>query len=57
MPSENIVVRNITVEPQFTTFATDGLAIGSEMSGGVRNVTFSQITLKKVGCASCLFAL
>mmetsp|Transcript_71903 Transcript_71903/g.203687 ORF Transcript_71903/g.203687 Transcript_71903/m.203687 type:complete len:455 (-) Transcript_71903:844-2208(-) len=39
MPSENIRVENTTVEPEFDNGSTNGVSIGSEMSGGVRNVT------------------
>jgi polygalacturonase len=37
--SENILVRNINVK------YTNGLDIGSEMSGGARNVTFRDSTI------------
>lgn len=39
VPSENIYVNNITCK------ATHGLTIGSEMSGGIRNVTFTNIVV------------
>jgi hypothetical protein len=38
LPSKNIVVHNITAE----AWSAAGLAVGSEMSGGVSNVTFSE---------------
>lgn len=37
VPSENIYVNNVTCK------ATHGLTIGSEISGGIRNVTFTNI--------------
>ena len=37
--SENILIRNVTIFNSSNT----GLSIGSEMSGGVRNVTFMEI--------------
>jgi polygalacturonase len=39
MPSQNIYIHNITVKPEFDNGSTNGISIGSEMSGGVRNVT------------------
>lgn len=39
IPCENILVRNVTC------VASHGLTIGSEMSGGVRNVTFSNVRI------------
>jgi polygalacturonase len=39
IPTENVLVRNITC------VASHGLTIGSEMSGGIRNVTFSDIRI------------
>lgn len=39
-PSENIIVRNSTIQNGHS-----GLAIGSEMSGGVRNVLFENSTI------------
>ena len=47
-PSENIYIRNITIEPQFDNLSTNGISIGSEMSGDVRNVTVENVTI--IGC-------
>jgi polygalacturonase len=41
IPTEDALVRNITCDPS----SRCGFAIGSEMSGGVRNVTFSESVL------------
>lgn len=45
--SENILVRNFTVYNS----SLGGFSIGSEMSGGVRNVTFTDIYMSGVGNA------
>eukprot|EP00520_Triparma_pacifica_P004229 CAMPEP_0118633778 /NCGR_PEP_ID=MMETSP0785-20121206/1182_1 /TAXON_ID=91992 /ORGANISM="Bolidomonas pacifica, Strain CCMP 1866" /LENGTH=274 /DNA_ID=CAMNT_0006524683 /DNA_START=47 /DNA_END=867 /DNA_ORIENTATION=- len=39
MPSSNVHIENITVHPLIDNLSTNGISIGSEMSGGVRNVT------------------
>eukprot|EP00038_Savillea_parva_P011290 m.196461 g.196461 ORF g.196461 m.196461 type:complete len:490 (+) comp19815_c0_seq1:27-1496(+) len=41
IPTENVLVRNITCPPG----GRGGLAIGSEMSGGIRNITFRDCSL------------
>ena len=46
VPSENIRIRNITVEPEFDNGSTNGVSIGSEMSGGVRNVTVDGLLVR-----------
>lgn len=45
-PSENITVRNVTCHGPFA-----GIAIGSEMSGGVRNVTVEHVTYTRANSA------
>lgn len=52
-PSENIYIRNITIEPQFDNLSTNGISIGSEMSGDVRNVTVENVTI--VGCEAGIY--
>jgi len=52
-PSENIYIRNITIDPQFDNLSTNGISIGSEMSGGVRNVTIEDVRI--VGCEAGLY--
>lgn len=39
-PSENIYIENVT------TYGRGGIAMGSEMSGGIRNVTIKNVDLK-----------
>jgi polygalacturonase len=46
-PSENIVIRNCTVSPQLDNLSTIGVSIGSELSGGVRNVTIEDVVISK----------
>ncbi len=41
IPTENVLVRNITCPPG----GRGGFAVGSEMSGGIRNVTFRDSVL------------
>lgn len=53
MPSENIFIRNITVSPDFDNLSTNGISIGSEMSGGVRNVTVQDVFIEN--CESGLY--
>ena len=48
MASENIRVENCTVDPEFDNGSTNGISIGSEMSGGVRNVTVSGLVCRGV---------
>ena len=43
--SENIVIKNITVQPGFDNLSTNGISIGSEMSGSIRNVSISNIRI------------
>jgi polygalacturonase len=43
MPCERVIIRNITVEPLLDNLSTNGVSIGSEMSGGVRDVTVDGI--------------
>ena len=52
-PSENIYIRNITIDPQLDNLSTNGISIGSEMSGGVRNVTIEDVHI--VGCEAGLY--
>lgn len=47
-PSHDIHIENIVVEPNFDNFSTNGISIGSEMSGGVYNVTVDGANLKNV---------
>jgi polygalacturonase len=44
MPCQHITVRNVTVHPLLDNLSTNGISIGSEMSGGVSNVTVDSIT-------------
>jgi len=53
MPSQNILIRNITVDPQFDNLSTNGISIGSEMSGGVRNVTVQGVRV--IGCEAGMY--
>lgn len=53
MPSQNILIRNITVDPQFDNLSTNGISIGSEMSGGVRNVTVQDVRI--MGCEAGVY--
>lgn len=53
MPSQNIYVANITVDPTFDNLSTNGISIGSEMSGGVRNVTIENIIIRS--CESGIY--
>jgi polygalacturonase len=54
VPSSNIVIRSIVVEPaEFDNLSTNGVSIGSEMSGGVRNVTVEDSTFSK--CESGIY--
>lgn len=46
-PSVNITIRNVTCEG----YRNGGIAIGSEMSGGVENVMVSNITFQNIGRA------
>ena len=46
MPSQHIVVRNVTVAPPLDNLSTNGVSIGSEMSGGVHNVTVTNCTIR-----------
>ena len=46
-PCENVRVENVTVEPEFDNGSTNGVSIGSEMSGGVRNVTVDGLTVRR----------
>ena len=48
-PSEHIRIENITIDPEFDNGSTNGVSIGSEMSGGVFNVTVSGAHI--TGCA------
>jgi polygalacturonase len=41
IPTENVLIRNITCPPG----GRGGFAIGSEMSGGLRNITYRDSTL------------
>ena len=41
IPTENVLIRNITCAPG----GRGGFAIGSEMSGGMRNITYSSSVL------------
>jgi polygalacturonase len=52
-PSENILIRNITVHPAFDNLSTNGISIGSEMSGDVRNVTVENVRI--TGCEAGLY--
>ena len=45
VPSENIHIENVTVHPMFDNLSTNGISIGSEMSGSVRNVTVKNVTI------------
>jgi polygalacturonase len=47
MPSENIRIENVTVEPEFDNGSTNGISIGSEMSGGVRNVSVDGLFVRR----------
>lgn len=53
MPSENIYIRNITIDPQFDNLSTNGISIGSEMSGGIRNVTIEDVWIN--GCEAGIY--
>ena len=53
MPSENIHIENITVHPKVDNLSTNGVSIGSEMSGGVKNVTIRNLDLR--GCESGIY--
>ena len=44
--TENVIVRNFTI---FNS-SNSGMSIGSEMSGGVRNVTFTDIYANGTDC-------
>lgn len=44
--TENVIVRNFTI---FNS-SNSGMSIGSEMSGGVRNVTFIDVFANGTGC-------
>jgi polygalacturonase len=44
MPCQHITIRNVTVQPVLDNLSTNGISIGSEMSGGVRNVTVDNVT-------------
>jgi len=50
-PSQHIRVQNVTVHPFFDNGSTNGVSIGSEMSGGVYNVTVSGLSLTGCGPA------
>ncbi|MCE5177604.1 MAG: glycoside hydrolase [Porphyromonadaceae bacterium] len=45
-PTENVIIRNSVFES-----ATNGICIGSEMSGGVRNIFVENVTVPKAGNA------
>ena len=47
MASENIRIENVTVEPDFDNGSTNGVSIGSEMSGDVRNVTVVGLRVRR----------
>ena len=53
VPSENIVIKDILVEPDFDNLSTNGVSIGSEMSGGVNNVTVQDSTFRN--CESGIY--
>ena len=53
VPSENILIRDISVTPDFDNLSTNGVSIGSEMSGGVKNVTVQSSTFKN--CESGIY--
>ena len=47
-PSKDIFIRNITIHPEFDNGSTNGISIGSEMSGGVSNITVTDVTITGV---------
>jgi hypothetical protein len=53
MPCEHVTIRNVTVHPLLDNLSTNGVSIGSEMSGGVRNVSVHNVTV--VGCAAGIY--
>lgn len=44
MPCEHVTIRNVTVHPLLDNLSTNGISIGSEMSGGVRNVSVYNVS-------------
>ena len=44
MPCEHVTIRNVTVHPLLDNLSTNGVSIGSEMSGGVRHVRVENVT-------------
>ena len=46
-PSENVRVQNVTVEPAFDNGSTNGVSIGSEMSGGVHNISVEGLVVRR----------
>ena len=53
MPCEHVTIRNVTVHPLLDNLSTNGVSIGSEMSGGVRNVSIHNITA--IGVAAGIY--
>ena len=51
--SKNIHIKNITVMPDFDNLSTNGISIGSEMSGGVSNVTVEDVFIER--CESGIY--
>ena len=46
-PCENVRIENVTVEPDFDNGSTNGVSIGSEMSGGIRNVSVDGLVVQR----------
>ena len=47
VPCENVRIENVTVAPERDNGSTNGVSIGSEMSGGVRNVTVDGLSVSR----------
>jgi polygalacturonase len=53
VPCEHVTIRNVTVHPLLDNLSTNGVSIGSEMSGGVHNVSIDNITA--IGVAAGIY--
>ena len=53
MPCQHVTIRNVTVHPLLDNLSTNGVSIGSEMSGGVFNVSVDNVTA--IGVAAGIY--
>ena len=51
MPTVNVTIRNLTIAPPLDNLSTNGISIGSEMSGGVKDVFVSDVRISGVEAA------